>query len=248
MTIVERRYLATEFEVRAKPTGGHVVDGYAAKFNRLSQNLGGFVEQIAPGAFAKTIQEADVRALFNHDPNIVLGRNKAGTLRMSEDGTGLYYEVDMPDTTVARDLVESMRRGDISQSSFGFATVSDEWGFTEQDFPLRTLGEVKLYDVSPVTYPAYLDTDSQVARSALRHLAEVRSLDLDAVAAAATAGDLRSLILGEAPADEEERTEVPVTEEPAPDATPRMTPQKRQAFLEKHPFSPVARRIAGPLA
>lgn len=199
---IERRVYTTEFEVRAQPDGGHIVEGYAAKFNRLSQNLGGFVEQIAHGAFTKTAKEADVRALFNHDPNVVLGRTRSGTLRLSEDDTGLHYEIDMPNTSAARDLVESMRRGDISQSSFGFNTVDDEWGFTEQDFPLRTLREVKLFDVSPVTYPAYLDTESSVVRSAVRRLAEVRAVDVDEVVAAAAGGDLRALILGE-PADAE---------------------------------------------
>jgi HK97 family phage prohead protease len=143
--------------------------GYAAKFNTRSQNLGGFIETIAPGAFTNSLSQGhDVRALFNHDPNIVLGRNRAGTLRLSQDSTGLRYEVDMPNTTAARDLAESMRRGDISQSSFSFQVDpgGDEWD-DDEDVPIRTLRSVRLFDVSPVTYPAYLDTNSGIAQRSL---------------------------------------------------------------------------------
>lgn len=185
---------ASDFEVRAMPTGFQF-RGYAAVFNALSEDLGGFVEQIARGAFAKTIQEADVRALWNHDPNFVLGRNKAGTLRMWEDTHGLGYEVDAPDTQAARDLAVSMERGDVDQSSFGFSTVADDWNLTERDYPLRTLLEVRLFDVSPVTFPAYEAASSGVAiRSAAKHFG-VDPTDIT---------DLRALIKGE---DPETRTE-----------------------------------------
>ena len=193
MSNVERRTITNEFEVRAVGNATTIV-GYASVFNSLSQNLGGFVEQVAPGAFKKTILEADVRALFNHDPNFVLGRNKAGTLRMMEDGKGLAYEVDLPDTQQARDLAESMRRGDISQSSFGFRVIRDSWGVTGDDYPLRTLEEVALYDVSPVTYPAYTE-----ASSALRSLAKMSNTDIGTLVDAGAAGELRAYIMGEAP-------------------------------------------------
>lgn len=185
---------ACDFEVRALPTGFQF-RGYAAVFNSLSEDLGGFVEQIVRGAFTKTIQEADVRALWNHDPNVVLGRNKAGTLRMWEDTHGLGYEVDAPDTTAARDLAVSMERKDVDQSSFGFSTVADEWELTERDYPMRTLLEVRLFDVSPVTFPAYEAASSGVAlRSAAKHFG-VDPADIT---------DLRALIKGE---DPEARTE-----------------------------------------
>src|SRR5574340_914176 len=87
-----------------KPTK---ICGHAAKFDSLSEDLGGFRERIAPGAFAKTIQSGDIRALWNHDANIVLGRNKSGTLRLSEDLAGLAYECDAPDTQLVRDMVMS---------------------------------------------------------------------------------------------------------------------------------------------
>lgn len=189
---IERRFTPWNGEVRAD-SDSPVIAGHAAVFNKLSQNLGGFVEQVAPGAFAKTLQEADVRALFNHEPNLVLGRNKSGTLRMAEDNIGLFYELDVPDTTVGRDLVYLMRRGDISQSSFAFRVIEDEWGLTEQEFPLRTLREVALYDVSPVTYPAYLDADSGL-KNALRSLATRTARPIEEVCEIATSGELRSLI------------------------------------------------------
>tara|TARA_R110000868_G_scaffold233628_2_gene487368 strand:- start:10782 stop:11858 length:1077 start_codon:yes stop_codon:yes gene_type:complete len=196
MSNVERRTITNDFEVRA--AGGFTtITGYASVFNSLSQNLGGFVEQVAPGAFKKTILEADVRALFNHDPNYVLGRNKAGTLRMVEDAKGLAYEVDLPDTQQARDLAESMRRGDITQSSFGFRVIRDSWGVTADDYPLRTLEEVALYDVSPVTYPAYTE-----ASSALRSLAKMSNTDIATLVDAGAAGELRAYIMGEVVTEE----------------------------------------------
>jgi uncharacterized protein len=190
----ERRLTSTEFRVRNDDAGNVIIEGYAAVFNSRSQNLGGFVEQIAPGAFKKTIKEADVKGLVNHDPNKIIGRSRAGmgTLRLSEDSQGLQYEIDLPNTSYARDLAESMRRGDITESSFGFRTIKDDWGFTDDDFPLRTLQEVSLFDVSPVTYPAYLATSSAVAERALESLAETRGMEVDAVKL-----DIKAAIIGE---------------------------------------------------
>lgn len=200
----ECRTAATEFEVRARPgdSGGVVVEGHAAVFNRLSQNLGGFVEQIAPTAFDRSLGDnPDVRALINHDPSKLLGRTRSGTLRLSKDSTGLAYEIDMPDRSDARDMQVSMERGDISHSSFAFFVMpnGDDWTETEQGMPLRTLTAVSIHngDVSPVTYPAYEGTDSGVAGRAFESLAEARSLDLDTIRAAAEAGTLRALISGE---------------------------------------------------
>jgi uncharacterized protein len=132
--------------------------GYAAKFNKWSQDLGGFIEKIEPRAFEKTIQEADIRCLFNHDPNYVLGRNKAKTLDVWEDETGLAFKALIPETTFGKDLRISILRGDISQCSFGFEKVRDQWDVLAGE---RTLKELKLFDVSPVTFPAYLDTNVQ---------------------------------------------------------------------------------------
>jgi len=148
-------------ELRAMPQDGKPskICGHAANFNSMSQDLGGFTERIAPGAFAKTILDADVRALWNHDANIVLGRNKSGTLTLAEDSQGLYFEIDAPDTQLVRDMVIGpITRGDVSQCSFGFYTIADKWENIEGR-AVRTLLECELLDVSPVTYPAYNSTD-----------------------------------------------------------------------------------------
>ncbi len=138
------------------------IAGHAAKFDVLSEDLGGFRERIAPGCFAKSIGSSDIRALFNHDANIVLGRNKAGTLRLSEDSAGLAYEVDAPDTQLVRDMVLSpIARGDVNQCSFGFYTINDKWTKVDGEW-IRTLLEAELLDVSPVTYPAYPQTEVAV--------------------------------------------------------------------------------------
>lgn len=224
MKSIERRYYATDFELRASDTGSKKIVGHASVFNRTSQNLGGFVEQVAPGAFTKTIQEADVRALINHDPNLLLGRNKAGTLTLSEDNVGLAYEIDPPDTQVGRDWVVSMQRGDISQSSFSFRVIDVEWGLTADDFPVRTLREVALLDVGPVTFPAYLDADAGVSgRAALADLAERRSVNLETVLEMVEHGELRDLI-----ADDVKTAKAPVT-----NATPKLSLARRRLELLK---------------
>lgn len=162
MTIqIERRGLAVAELRRAKPES-RTIEGYAALFDTLSEDLGWFREKIANGAFAESLKRGDdVRALFNHDRNVVLGRSAAGTLRMQEDERGLRIEVDAPDTQAARDLMTSMERGDITQMSFGFVTERQEWD--ELTTPItRTLLQVRLLDVSIVTEPAYPQTAASV--------------------------------------------------------------------------------------
>lgn len=137
----------------------NVIEGYAAVFNSPTDIWGMFTEIIAPGAFADAIaSNDDIRALFNHDWNNVLGRTKSGTLRLSEDTRGLKFEVDLPNTTLARDLSESLRRGDISQCSFGFVPTSETWDY-EPEIPVRTINTVELHEISVVSIPAYEDTE-----------------------------------------------------------------------------------------
>lgn len=137
----------------------NVIEGYAAVFNSPTNIWGMFTEIIAPGAFADAIaSNDDIRALFNHDWNNVLGRTKSGTLRLSEDARGLKFEVDLPNTTLARDLSESLKRGDISQCSFGFVPTSETWDY-EPEIPVRTINSVELHEISVVSIPAYEDTE-----------------------------------------------------------------------------------------
>src|SRR3990167_391335 len=131
--------------------------GYAAVFNSPTDIGGFFREQIAPGAFAKSIGNDDVRALFNHNEMHVLGRSSNKTLALAEDAKGLRFDVEPPDCMCAKDLMMQIKRGDITQCSFQFISKREEWDETG-DVPLRTLLEVELIDVSPVTFPAYADT------------------------------------------------------------------------------------------
>ena len=161
----EIRVLA-KAQIRTKSDGSKVIIGYASMFNSPSQDLGGFVEVIRPGAFTKSLENgADVRCLFNHDENQILGRNTSGTLRLAEDSVGLRFECELGNQSYANDLYESIQRGDVDQCSFGFYCVRDNWVSTP-DAPglLREVLEAEVFDVSPVTFPAYLST-SLSARS-----------------------------------------------------------------------------------
>ena len=156
--IEERRVIECELRVeRRGEAKAPVLVGYASVFGKRSVDLGGFTEEVAPGAFARSIKADDVVGLVDHDPSMVLGRTSAGTVRLSEDETGLRMEIDLPDTTAGRDIAVSIDRGDVRGASFGFRTVSDEWS-TRDGMPHRSLIEAKLRDVSPVTFPAYPDT------------------------------------------------------------------------------------------
>lgn len=192
MRTPEVRTFRSEVEFRASKDGSGpgTLFGYAAKYNKLSRNLGGFVERIAPGAFDKCLADG-VRIMARYNHEVLLGTTDAGTLRVWSDDEGLPYELDLPDTTAGRDLAVMSERRDVRFSSFAFhvAPGGDEWGFTEQDFPLRTLTGVQLVDVAPVDDPAYLDTES-----GLRSLAEARGLDPAAVAVAARRNELRALL------------------------------------------------------
>jgi HK97 family phage prohead protease len=151
-------------ELRTTETEGRrVIEGHAAVFSRWSETLGGFFpfkEKVRAGAFKRSIETDDIRALWNHNSDHVLGRNKAGTLELKEDEKGLFVRVYPPDAQWARDLQTSIARGDISSMSFGFTVEKDEWSTDENGTDTRELISVKLFDVSPVTFPAYKDTDA----------------------------------------------------------------------------------------
>ncbi|CAH8247370.1 HK97 family phage prohead protease [Paenibacillus melissococcoides] len=169
----ERRMLTNKVELRAdnEESAPRIV-GYGLRFNVWSQDLGGFVERIDP----KAINEADmsdVRCLIDHESGKVLGRTTSGTLRLAVDDFGLRYEVDPPDTTYASDLIKVMKRGDINQSSFAFRidyeNDGDEWIYDEKSgLYNRTIRKIKrVFDVSVVTYAAYVQAESLVSNRSL---------------------------------------------------------------------------------
>ncbi len=163
-TRLERRIISGEnIEMRLEGDGNEKrLVGYAAKFNSWSVDLGiweKFREKIAPGAFADAIKTSDVRALKNHDPNLILGRTSSGTLSLVENKTGLKFDIDVPNTTTGSDTVEEVRRGDITGCSFAFTVDEDSWKYLDDGSVERTIDKIgELFDVGPVTYPAYPDT------------------------------------------------------------------------------------------
>lgn len=163
----QRTFNNCEFRVQENKKDGTYIEGHAAIFNSYSQDLGGFKEIIEKNAF-DTVLKDDVRALFNHDPNQILGRSTSGTLKLELDEHGLKYRIKMPNTTYANNLLESMKRGDVNQSSFGFIIEDDSWDENNEGEVVRTIKSVsQLFDISPVTYPAYEGTNTQVAQRKL---------------------------------------------------------------------------------
>jgi uncharacterized protein len=186
--MIERRVHTQALDLRQQVEGPEplrTLVGYAAVFGSETQIGNDFREVVEPGAFdAALARPDDVRALLNHDASRVLGRLSAGTLRLSVDAQGLRYEVDLPETSYARDLAASVARGDISQSSFGFRVVSDEWERPESrgDLPLRRIRNLELFDVSPVTFPAY---DATSVSTRARDLAQQCRTQMDPLTAQA---------------------------------------------------------------
>jgi HK97 family phage prohead protease len=177
--MTETRALQVEdAEFRAE-RDGMTFRGYAAKFNRKSEPLP-FRETILPGAFTRTLKSRnEIKAFVNHDTNMVIGSTRAGTLRLSQDEIGLMAEIDLPDTSYGRDLAVSVQRGDVSGMSFGFYVPKggDMWN---ADYSERTISEIALHEVSPVTgFPAYRSTTASVralSRLALRAEQDIEAL------------------------------------------------------------------------
>jgi uncharacterized protein len=174
-TNIERRNLTHEF--RVSPEGEQPkISGYASLTNS-PYDCGYWIEQIDAHAFNSVLaKNPDVRGLWNHNPDFVLGRSSARTLQLSLDDRGLAYVIDPPDTSVARDLMVSMRRGDVRESSFAFIVLRDQWTDNPDGSVTRTILEFEeLLDVSPVTYPANNATSSQVRSLPHTMPAEMRS-------------------------------------------------------------------------
>jgi HK97 family phage prohead protease len=173
---IERRNITHEFRVSSAGEAPRI-SGYAALFDTPSENLGGWTETIDPHAFDSVMSgNPDVRALWNHNPDNVLGRTTANTLTLTIDSRGLSYVIDPPDTTLANDLMVSMRRKDITGSSFGFICKRDQWTDNQDGTVTRRILEFdEILDVSPVTYPAYSAATSQARSLPASMPAEMRS-------------------------------------------------------------------------
>lgn len=165
----ERRVISSPFSLRTTRSASgkdvRVISGLAVVWAPArSSNLGGFVEEIDPRAFDASLKRKDdVTALWNHDPNYPLARTTSGTLRLSKTKRGLAYEFDAGDQTYTQDLIKSMERGDVHSSSFGFMCTEDSWSEDKNTGVIvRKVLAAELFDVSPVTFPAYPDATSGV--------------------------------------------------------------------------------------
>ncbi len=158
-----------------KPKGQSLA-GRVTPFGVLSRDLGGFREKIQEGAFAAALKRSDVRGLFNHNPDNILARQSAGTLRLEESDKGLEFDMDLPDTHVAHDVVENVRAKNITGNSFSFVVEKDEWDYSDKKMAIRTVVEVReVFDVGPVTFPAY-DRGTKISARACE-LAELGAPD-----------------------------------------------------------------------
>lgn len=187
----EERISAADLEIRTDDAGVTRIIGHPVVYNRWSQDLGGFRERVMHGAATKTIGEADIRVLLNHDPNFILGRNKAGTATFADTASALKMDCVPPDTQMVRDLViVPMQRGDLTQMSFAFRTIADQWrepseAIVKDGLWERDVLEFAMYDASVVTFPAYLQTDAAV-RDSLGLLEGLAGLDFRALTACLT--------------------------------------------------------------
>ena len=189
---LERRYLPGPVECRTGGADGSHIVGYASVFDKLSRNLGGFVERVEPTAFNQSRQMNWPGAVcrYDHDSSMLLGTTAGRTLELTVDRTGLYYDVLPPQSRA--DILELVQRGDIQHSSFAFRVPpgGDEWSATDQNYPMRSLREVQLVDVAPVVDPAYPD-----ASAGLRSLAAHMGAPIEDVAALAHADELRKFFV-----------------------------------------------------
>ncbi len=160
----------TEFELRTATVAAvdKKLTGYVVKWDRRSELLWDeFVEQFSPHAFKDSLASGtDIRALFEHDYKALLGRTQSGTLILSEDDTGLRFELTPPDTQIGRDVLVSVERGDISGMSFGFRAISDHWDINQVPY-LRTVLVAELAEITVTSMPAYRDSDVKLAKRSL---------------------------------------------------------------------------------
>ena len=178
MPDLERRHQPSKVEQRAASGGGTELVGLAAPFYDGTpateyELWSGVFERYMPGCF-NSIAEQDVRCLFNHDASLLLGRNKSGTLALNVTNRGLEYAVQVPDTTVGKDVMTLCSRGDITGSSCGFFVREERWIVVDGKREIRELLAVDVFDVSPVTYPAYEGTDAATRSTQATGMEEAR--------------------------------------------------------------------------
>ena len=170
------RTVSTEFLTR-EDAGDPTIEGYFSVFNSNYEIAPGMTESVAKGAFSRSLEGGDIRALTNHDTTLVLGRTKAHTLELREDERGLWGKIHInPNDADAMNLYERVKRGDVDQCSFGFEIVSEETDFRDDGTIHWTLTDVNLFEVSACTFPAYEQT-AIAARSAERENLMSRSLN-----------------------------------------------------------------------
>ena len=171
------RSVETKFETREDDDKLRI-EGYFAVFNSNYEIAPGLSESIAPGAFSRTLQGGDLRALINHDTTFVLGRTKAHTLELHEDARGLWGSVAInPNDSDAMNLYERVKRGDVDQCSFGFNIVSEETEFRDDGSIHWRITEVELHEVSVCTFPAYEDTNVSARQAQREELSRNRLED-----------------------------------------------------------------------
>ena len=176
MEMRQVRAIPTKFETRESGDEKHIT-GYFSVFNDIYEIAPGMTESVAPGAFSNTLA-GDIRALVNHDSTLVLGRTAAHTLELREDAHGLWGDITInPNDSDAVNLYNRVQRGDVDQCSFGFEVVKQDTEVRDNGDVHWTIREVKLYEVSPCTFPAYESTNIS-ARSAERE--EIRKRDFEA--------------------------------------------------------------------
>lgn len=225
---IEHRTLpANQAELRAIAEGEAAprLEGYPALFNVLSEDMFGFRERVLPGAFTEALA-GDVWAVWNHNRDLVLGRNRAKTLELAEDSKGLRAVIHPPRTPLHDSYVESVRRGDVSQMSFSFRTLEDLWIYDDKQSPIRELVRVKLLEISPAIFVAYPKT--RVAARALAVAAELRGLPIDAgfLQDDCAEAELRTLITSSAA-----RLIAPPETRPPPDWRTSVLRQRRELDL-----------------
>lgn len=165
-TIKQTRSLQTELKTRAEGDGQEMfIEGYFAVFSRETELWPGAFEEIAPGSFDATMGN-DIRALINHDTTLVLGRNKSGTLELKTDSHGLWGRVEInPNDSDAINLYERVKRGDVSNCSFGFNITSENTDWRDDSSVKWTITGIDLWEVSVCTFPAYEDTGVQARKA-----------------------------------------------------------------------------------